>query len=154
MADMSLMAPLVVLLTILAGGCSRNHEITEITLERKGCLGPCRIYKVTLRKDGSAVYAGKQNVDHIGTFRNSSFWPITYDFVRLSTAIEKSGFDRLAADYSLGWVDAEVVATTVVRGGQSKTVVTHNSSRDPNELWQVDTLIDGVVAGIQWEKQD
>ena len=123
-------------------------------MERKGCLGPCRVYKVTLRGDGSAIYVGKENVDHNGTFGNDKFWPIASEFSQLADAIDMAGFFRLAGEYGVGWVDAEVVVTTVTRNGQTKTVTTHNSSKDPKELWLVDTLIDGVVAKVHWMKQD
>ena len=147
------LAPVLALLLLLCG-CARDHQITEITLERKGCLGPCRIYKVTLRQDGSATFVGRQNVERIGTFTNDTFWPVTFQFNRLADAVDRAGFFHLAGQYSGGFVDAEVVVTTVTRSGKAKTVTTHNSSKDPKELWQVDTLIDGVVAGIIWKRQE
>ena len=51
-------------------------------------------------------------------------------------------------------VDAEVVVTTVVWNGQAKTVTTHNSAKDPKELWLVETLIDGVAEEVHWVKHD
>jgi hypothetical protein len=90
-------------------GCARHQKVTEISLERKGCLGPCRVCKVTLRGDGSAIYVGKENVDHNGTFGNDKFWPIASEFSQLADAIDMAGFFRLAGEYGVGWVDAEVV---------------------------------------------
>ena len=144
----------ILLVMIFLCGCARHQKVTEISLERKGCLGPCRVCKVTLRGDGSAIYVGKENVDHNGTFGNDKFWPIASEFSQLADAIDMAGFFRLAGEYGVGWVDAEVVVTTVTRNGQTKTVTTHNSSKDPKELWLVDTLIDGVVAKVHWVKQD
>jgi hypothetical protein len=146
-------APVLTLLLLLCG-CARDRQITEITLERRGCLGPCRIYKVTLRRDGSAVFVGKQNVERIGTFTNDTFWPVTFQFNRLADAVDRAGFFHLAGQYSGGFVDAEVVVTTVTSSGKAKTVTTHNSSKDPKELWQVDTLIDGIAAGVIWKRQE
>jgi hypothetical protein len=60
----------------------------------------------------------------------------------------------LDGQYGGGTVDAEVVVTTAVRKGQSKMVTTHDSSKDPNDLWLVDTLIGGVAAEVHWVKQD
>ena len=144
----------ILLVMIFLCGCAREQKVAEISLERKGCLGPCRVYKVTLRGDGSAIYVGKENVDHSGTFANDKFWLVTSEFTRLADAIDRTGFFRLAGEYGVGWVDAEVVVTRVTRNGQAKTVTTHNSAKDPKELWLVDTLIDGVVAKVHWVKQD
>jgi hypothetical protein len=144
----------ILLMMIYLCGCARLQKVTEISLERKGCLGPCRIYKVMLRGDGSAMYVGKENVDHKGIFANDKFWPIASEFSQLADAIDRAGFFRLAGEYGADWVDAEVVVTTVTRNGQTKTVTTRNSAKDPKELWLVDTLIDGVVAKVHWVKQD
>lgn len=146
-------APITILLTMFFAGCAKDRKVTEISLERKGCLGPCPVYKVTLRADGSAIYVGKKNVGHIGTFANDKFWPITDDFARRADAVERAGFFGLAGQYSPGWFDAEVAVTTVTRNGETKVVTTHNSARDPKELWTVDTLIDGVAAKIHWVKE-
>lgn len=140
----------VLLAVIFAAGCAKDRKITEISLERKGCLGPCPVYKVTLHADGSAIYVGKKNVDRIGTFANDKFWPITDEFARLADAIDRAGFFGLAGEYGAGWLDAETVVTKVTRNGQTKVVATHNSAGDPKELWTVDTLIDGVAAKIHW----
>jgi len=87
---MKLIGPLL-LTTLFVCGCSKNYPITEISLERKGCFGPCRVYKVTLRGDGSATYICKENVERIGTFTNHQFWPVTYQFKRLADAIAGQG---------------------------------------------------------------
>src|ERR1051326_874740 len=144
----------IILAAFLLYGCANDQAITEIRLERKGCLGPCRLYSVTLRRDGSATYVGTKNVERIGTYKNDNFWPVTFEFNRLVDAIAKTGFFRLDGQYAGGTVDAEVVVTTVVKNGQAKTITTHDSSKDPNDLWLVDTLIDGVSAEVQWVKQD
>jgi hypothetical protein len=145
---------LPLLLMMALSGCGKDSQITEISLERRGCFGPCRVYKVTLRKDGSATYVGRENVDRIGTFTNDRFWPIASEFTRLADAIDKAGFFRLANVYAPGWVDAEVVVTTVVRNGRARAVTTHNSANDPKELWFVNTLIDGVAAEVHWKEQE
>jgi hypothetical protein len=117
-------------------------------------LRTLRIYKVTLREDGSATYIGKENVERISTFTNDPMWPIKYQFSRLADAIERAGFYGLAGRYGAGTIDAEVAVTTVAWNGQAKTVITHNSAKDPKELWLVDTLIDGVAEEVHWVKQE
>ena len=118
-------APITILLAMLFdGGCAGNRKVTEISLERKGCLGPCPVYKVTLLADGSAIYVGKKNAYRIGTFANDEFWPIADEFARLADAIDRAGFSGLAGQYSPGWLDAEVVVTTVTRNGKAKVITT------------------------------
>jgi len=56
--DQNLKRSMFLLITIFVCGCGKQHPITESSLERKGRLGPWRIYKVTLRRNGSAIYVG------------------------------------------------------------------------------------------------
>jgi hypothetical protein len=140
-------------ITVLLGlcSCARDHQITEITVERKGCFGGCPVYSITLRRDGSATYIGKRFVERIGTFASKNRYPI--DFAPLAKVIDYEGFFGLGEKYNVGSVDAEVVTTTVIRNNQSKAVTTFNSGKGPVELWIIDTLLDGVTANIPWQKQ-
>lgn len=127
-----------------------SSHISEITLTRHGCYGSCPVYSVTLRADGSASYVGYEYVERIGSYHAQ---PYQFDFEKVANAIEELNFFELDNVYDEGWVDAEVVSTTVVAGNcPSKTVTTYNSSEPPLELWSIDTLIDGVVSQIDWEK--
>lgn len=115
-------------------------RITEITLDRQGCLGSCPIYKVTLRNDNIFTYIGKKNVTHIG---ESAGW-IYFD--RIAKWIETQGFFNMKDKYAEEVSDAEVVVTTAVRDGQRKTVTTHDSSKPPVELWAINSVIDGEIS--------
>ncbi len=128
---------------------STSSRISEIKLKRLGCYGSCPVYEVTLRNDGTATFIGYANVSRIGTYHASEY---QFNFDKLADWIEHAGFFELENEYARGWVDAEVVSTSVVNDSIRKTVMTYNSGEPPTELWAIDAVIDGVVARIDWEK--
>src|SRR5260370_37511349 len=65
--------PLTIALAVIQScpiyGAQQNDEITEVTLERKGCEGPCPIDKVTFRRDRAHSYIGIRNVVRVGNYQ-------------------------------------------------------------------------------------
>ena len=123
----------------------------EITVERKGCLGPCPVYKLSLQKDGTSTYYGEKFVERIGQYSAKEFPGV--DFDRLSRAVSDLRFFDLRDEYGTGWIDSERVIVTVTRPSESKTVKSFYFANAPFELWAVVTLADGVAANLQWVKQ-
>ena len=133
--------------------CARRSQppIMEITVERKGCLGPCPVYKLSLRKNSTSTYHGVKFVERIGQY--SAKKSPAVDFDRISRAVSDLRFFDLDNDYAAGWIDSERVIVTVVRPSESKTVRSFYFSKAPFELWAVVTLADGIAANLQWVKQ-
>jgi len=72
-------------------------SITEIYLARSGhCGGPCPIYSVTLRKDGTAIYTGYENVTRLGTHHGKIHG---YYFFRLARLLDSEGFFQMKNAY-------------------------------------------------------
>lgn len=128
------------------GAMPTKPAITEITVEHTGCYGPCPIYKVIVHQDGTATFIGQQYVERIGTYK-ASYVP----FKRLAQAMQDRGFAGLHDDYSTGTTDQETVITTVLQGGRRKTVENYGDA-GPQNLWEIQTLIDGAVAQAHWRK--
>lgn len=129
-----------------ARGATDSAAITEVSVEHTACYGPCPVYKVTLRRDGTATFVGTANVDNLGTYEAQ---PNT--FAPLARAIERRGFGRFGATYTSLATDLSHTITTVVQGGRRKTVDNYGGA-GPQELWEIQTLIDGAVAQARWRK--
>lgn len=122
------------------------RAITEISVEHTPCFGPCPVYKVILRRDGTATWIGQKNTDKIGTYTAD-----IYGFDRLARAVQSRGFFRLRSHYDANFTDAASVITTVVQNGRRKDVSNYGGA-GPQELWEIETLVDGMLDGAQWHK--
>jgi hypothetical protein len=123
-----------------------GEQITEITLERTACFGTCPMYKITLRRDGTATYIGRRFVDRVGTYKGN-----VYGFERLAQFVESQGFFKLNNEYTVAVTDLPSTITSAVRQGQRKTIVDYGNIA-PLELWAIEQAIDGIVANTKWEK--
>jgi len=129
-------------------------SITEIYLARSGhCGGPCPIYSVTLRKDGTAIYTGYENVTRLGTHHGKIHG---YYFFRLARLLDSEGFFQMKNAYPdeedkvrvySHWTEVSVGAT---RDGKKKEVWEYQGE-GPIELWGIQMAIDAVVNKIEWE---
>jgi hypothetical protein len=123
-----------------------KNQITEITLERTACFGYCPIYKVTLRRDGTISYNGKEYVDLKGAYEGK-----VYGFDRLAQLILSRGYFNLKDNYTIDATDLPSTITSVVREGKRKTITNYGDS-GPVELWGIEMAIDGMLKGAKLEK--
>ena len=123
-----------------------GEQITEITLERTACFGTCPMYKVTLRRDGTATYAGRRFVERQGTYTGK-----VYGFDRLAQLMDSRGFFNLKDNYSMRATDLPSAITSAVQAGKRKTIVNYGDA-GPVELWGIEKAIDGMMASVKWEK--
>ena len=126
--------------------------ISEITLERERCYGACPVYKVILRRDGSASYIGKENVTRIGEYKSQTipYQPLGAEFIRLANLVASQGFLKMNDRYTVAVTDNATVVTSVVHNGKRKTIVNY-ANQGPIELYGIERAIDGVAAQIKWE---
>jgi hypothetical protein len=128
--------------------------ISEITLERTRCYGGCPVYKVILRRDGSATYIGIENVPRIGEYKSqvSPYQPLGAEFIRLAKLIASQGYLQMDDRYTVLITDLETVITSIVHNGKRKTIVNYGNQA-PIELYGIERAIEGVAAEIKWEKE-
>ncbi len=122
--------------------------ISEVTILHTGCFGTCPVYELTLRRDGTATYVGSNHVAKVGTY-TASIGAARFD--HLARAITLHGFNRFKPNYTISITDQSHVITTVVQGGHRKTVDNY-ADTGPQPLWEIQFIIDGVVAEAQWKK--
>jgi hypothetical protein len=125
-----------------------RDQITEVTLERTACFGYCPIYKVTLRRDGTISYNGKEYVQLKGAYEGK-----VYGFDRLAELILANGYFKLKDSYTFAATDLPSAITTVVANGKRKTI-TNYGDFGPVELWGIEMAIDGMLKGATLEKKN
>jgi len=126
-----------------------NTQISEITYERIfNCEGPCPLYKVVLRKDGTASYEGTEHAERKGKYHADN---LGYYFSKLSKLIDSSKYFSLQDAYGPGGKDEAVVITSVMDESKRKTIV-DTGSHGPIELWAIEMSIEGSLSQIKWEK--
>ena len=129
-------------------------QIDSITLERTSCYGTCPVYKVTVRRDGSVVYDGKQFVKVTG--HRSRKIPVE-QFQKLTREIQRIGFFSLKDKYSskenpdgsIEVITDQPTRITTVRAGKLHKRV-ENYYGGPDSLARLETLIDTLAGSSAW----
>ena len=121
-------------------------SVSEVSIEHTPCYGSCPVYKLTLGRDGTATFVGVAHVSKVGTY-TAKFG----GFDRLAQAIVQRRFYHLSAKYTASVTDLPHTITTVVSGGKRK-IVDNYADTGPQSLWEIQAMIDGVAAELQWEK--
>lgn len=122
------------------------ESISEITFERKGCYGKCPRDKITLQKDGTAIYIGAANVQKIGMFKGK----FDYGFEKLAELIYRQGFFSMKERYEIPFTDLMTEVFTVKRNGKSKSVENYGDAA-PVELWAIELVIEKLFKEINWK---
>ncbi|HEX3143044.1 MAG TPA: DUF6438 domain-containing protein [Pyrinomonadaceae bacterium] len=127
----------------------QTSQLSEITYERIfGCEGPCPLYKVVLRKDGTASYVGSEHAERKGNYHAAN---IDSYFNQLSKLIDREKYFSLQDSYGPRGEDEGVAITSVANDSRRKTVV-DTGSHGPIELWAIEMSIEASVSQIKWEK--
>jgi hypothetical protein len=126
------------------------EQISEITYERIfGCLGECPMYKVVLRKDGTASYIGLRYAERKGNYRSSYN---EYYFTQIAKLISRNEYLNFKEQYGPSATDEGYIITSVAYGDQRKTIKNYGSE-GPMELWSIEMALEGAMSQIRWEKE-
>ena len=139
---------------LLSAGCARGAQTTpgepvEITLQRTACFGTCPEYTVTLKDDGTVVYAGRQFVKTPGEHT----WKIEPAAVRaLAREMEAAGFFDLQDAYTALMTDNPTTYTTLRIGSRTKKIKDYVAG--PPKLKDIETRIDEVSGVLKYVAPD
>lgn len=122
-------------------------HITELSIARGGCYGPCPIYEARFSDDGRVTYIGHQFVDRLGV-HHGEVAITTYRAV--AVAVQRLGFFALGSDYSEQVTDSETVTTSAIRLGRRKEARNY-AGAGPLELTAIEHLLDSLLAVTDWE---
>ena len=132
--------------TAHAASTSKVSSISEVSIQHTPCYGPCPVYTLTLKSDGTATFVGVAHVTKIGTY-TAQFG----GFDRLGQAITARRFQELNTRYTSLATDLSHTITTVVLDGKRKAVDNYGDT-GPQALWEIQAMIDGVSAELTWKK--
>ena len=125
------------------------EEISEITYERIfGCDGECPMYKVVLRKDGTATYTGTSYAERRGKYESRYN---EYYFKQIAELMAKNGYLNLKEQYGPKATDQGYIVTSVAYANQRKEIKNYGSE-GPLELWAIEMALEGAMSQIRWEQ--
>lgn len=123
--------------------------IKTIIVDRGDCYSNlCPSYRVEIDvATGNLRYYGRKNVKRIGLRRGKVS---SYHISLLVEFIESTGFFRMNAEYSSGWVDMQMTKITIVlKNGQRKTVSFDDLARPP-QLIAIRLMVQYAMANARW----
>lgn len=158
---MTTLRNIILLITVAFCGNVLAGSVDQIALQRTACYGPCPIYTVTIKSDGTVIFDGEDHVKHKGK-ATSNISAVDWEF--LVTSLQRVSFFSLKDRYSTKddgctdvWTDNPALGITVTRGKELKRVWYYQGCRGPQELpaiaWLGDT-IDLVAKTQQWVGQE
>lgn len=128
-----------------------KDKVVEISMERTMCYGPCPVYKVTFRSDGTAIYEGEAHVEKLGTYKGLID---DNDFQSLLKLMEKLNFSSLDEEYSTKADDCANTITTMLLNDDEIKRVNNYADSGPVEIWAIEKVIDGIINDIYWEREE
>lgn len=126
---------------------SSEGGILSVKVERGPCEGTCPIYRVVLRRDGTATWFGERFVDPVGE-RAGTFDPAKV--VRLQDFIVASGFFTWDRRYDpLGTCGAFQQIT--VRTSEGTWAVEQDGTNpEPRRFMSIVRRVDRIAAAMGW----
>jgi hypothetical protein len=121
-------------------------SITSINLSRGVCYGPCPIYQVTLRSNGTARWHGEAFVEREGKWvatLDPAVWPV------LEVLIEAVGFFEWADEYTREVTDVPEYRLSVRRDGTTKTVLQYGTD-EPSGFVALASAVDAATERLEW----
>ena len=134
---------------------SADSVTPVVTLERTPCFGTCPVYQVSIFKNGTVRFMGKQHVAQQGAATAS----ISSEAVdSLAGELEAGGYFGFADDYVLDAracglyaTDSPTVTTSLTVNGRSKRIRhDYGCSGAPPELRRLEQRIDEVAGTSRW----
>ena len=114
-----------------------------------GCEGECPMYKVILRKDGTASYVGTSYAERKGKYTSRYN---EYYFTQIAELMARNEYLNFKEQYGPTATDQGYMVTGVAYADQRKTIKNYGS-QGPLELWTIEMALEGAISEIRWEKE-
>ncbi|MBA2458172.1 MAG: hypothetical protein H0V43_04345 [Gemmatimonadales bacterium] len=126
-----------------------------VTLERTPCYGTCPVYQLSISRDGTVRFVGKQHVARQGA-ATASIPPAVVD--SLVSELEAGGYFGFDERYLRGApgcgryaTDSPTVITSLTADGRSREIRhDHGCHAAPPELARLERRIDEVAGTARW----
>lgn len=117
------------------------------SLDRGYCFGKCPVYTVKIYNSGYAVYAGKDNVDMVGTYTTR----FTKDqLAKLTKTAKEIDYMSLNDVYDSPVTDLPSHISSIVIDGKRKEVKRRHNY--PESILVFEKQIDALVAEAKWKQ--
>lgn len=127
---------------------SETPKVTEIGIEHTLCYGPCPVYTLILKSDGTFTYHGELHVSKKGDLTGKL---ADNQFEKLAKTAIEIGFMDLETNYSKPVTDHSSIFTMVVVGGQRK-IIRDYAATAPEKLRKFEKQIDDALGDATWDK--
>lgn len=133
-------------------------QIDSITLEKTSCYGTCPVYKLTMQRDGTVTYDGKQFVKVIGhrsrRIPADRFQKLVHEIQRIGFfSFKDEYFSKQNPDGSTEVITDQPTRITTVRAGKFRKSV-KNYYGGPESLAHLEKLIDNIAGSSAWIGRD
>jgi len=117
-----------------------------IGLERTMCPGACSGYSLFIHGYGKIVYEGRHYVAakdrHEGQISRAKVKQLG-EFYRIGYFSLKDRYDAVASD-------GAITKTSILAGGRKKEIVNCHPSQAPEDLYQLEKMIDEISHSKRW----
>jgi len=118
-----------------------------IGLERTKCPGACPDYSLFIHCDGKIAYEGRHYVavkgQRQGRIQKASIRRLVDEFYRIDFFSLKDRYDPIASD-------GAITKTSIRIDGKTKKVVNYHPSQAPEDLYNLEKMIDEVTRSERW----
>ncbi len=122
-----------------------DYQNAVITIRRGMCYGMCPDYTLTIHGDGKIEWDGRHFVYPKG-FRRAEINPD--DVKELVDEFYRIGYFDMKDEYTANITDLPHTMTSIFVNGQTKQVIDYYGA--PQELRQLETMIDDVGGAVNW----
>jgi hypothetical protein len=141
----------IVLIFCICAGCNLPHKSRSreliIFLEKTPCMGYCPVYTISLYEDGTVIYAGKKNVNLLGSFKAS----IPHNRLKhLQDAFLKAGFLEMKDSYRSLLKDLPTTYISFTSQGQTKKIMDYDGA--PEKLKDLEKQVTALVDELKWKR--
>jgi len=123
--------------------------IEKVRLERGPCEGPCPVYDLTLRRDGTASWHGEAFTHPLADFDGTV---APDDFSRLAGSIERAGFFSWGDEYLEQVYCHPAYVLEVVCAGEAERVLQYATDEPPG-FRSIAEAVDAIRETIRWTRR-
>ncbi|MEZ5424857.1 MAG: DUF6438 domain-containing protein [Pyrinomonadaceae bacterium] len=134
-----------------------------ITLERTACYGPCPIYKLSVKGDGSVEFDGEKFTETTGKAEGKISQEKIRELIKAFKEADYFGFDDSYDEKNCpaSATDSSTVITSIQINGRKKTIKHYLGCADgteehrpyPAKLCELEYKIDEMVGTKRWIRE-
>lgn len=125
------------------------EDSTLISLEKTACFGKCPVFKITIYKNGLAIYDGQINVEKKGRFEKKI---PNEEIKQLIKSFEESHFFDFKDKYTADMTDLPSTYLTFNNKGKSKKIIDYYDA--PDKLKELEAMVENIANKDGWVKKE